>query len=87
MGVTARVVSAMDRTTYRPDCSVPRVSLEAGVTSGWRGLVDLPIGIDDFGASGPGGAVMAHYGMSIEAVTVQILDLLGHHPEVREEEM
>ena len=87
VGVTARVVSAMDRTTYRPDRSVPRVSLEAGVTSGWRGLVDLPIGIDDFGASGPGGAVMAHYGMSIEAVTVQILDLLGPHPEVREEEM
>ena len=82
LGVTARVVSAMDRSTYRPDRSVPRVSLEAGVTSGWRGLVDLPLGIDEFGASGPGAAVQAHFGMSTEAVTAQVMNMLEHHADV-----
>ncbi|MGD9960751.1 transketolase [Nocardioides sp.] len=76
-GITTRVVSAMDRSLYVPDRSVPRVSIEAGVTSGWRGLVDLAIGIDEFGASGPGPAVLAHVGLTTEAVTAQITALLS----------
>ncbi len=75
-GITARVVSAMDRSTYTPDRAIPRVSIEAGVTSGWRGLVDLAIGIDEFGASGPGDEVMAHYGLNVEAVQTRIVTLL-----------
>lgn len=78
IGTTARVVSAMDRSTYVPDRSVPRVSIEAGVTSGWRGLVDLAIGIDDFGASGPGDEVMAHVGLTPEAVSARIVQFLNH---------
>lgn len=74
-GISARVVSAMDRATYRPDRSVPRISIEAGVTSGWRGLVDLAIGIDDFGASGPGDVVLAHVGLTADAVTARISQL------------
>jgi transketolase len=76
-GLTARVVSAMDRSAYSPDLTVPRVSIEAGVTSGWRGLVDLAIGIDDFGASGPGDEVMAHVGLSPEVVAEQITEFLA----------
>jgi transketolase len=76
-GVTARVVSAMDRSAYRPDRTVPRVSIEAGVTSGWLGLVDLAIGIDEFGRSGPGEAVLDHLGLSVEAVTARIAELLS----------
>lgn len=76
-GVAGRVVSAMDRSAYTPDLTLPRVSIEAGVTSGWRGLVDLAIGIDDFGASGPGDLVMAHCGLDVESVRTRILALLA----------
>ena len=87
LGVTARVVSAMDRSSYRPDRSLPRISLEAGVTAGWHGLVSLPIGIDEFGASGPGEAVQTHFGLSTEAVTAQVMDLLGNHSDAVHKEM
>jgi transketolase len=83
-GVKARVVSAMDRSAYRPDRSLPRVSIEAGVTSGWGGLVDLAIGVDDFGASGPGDQVLAHVGLTPEAVTARIRELLAAHPRGRD---
>ena len=84
-GITARIVSAMDRSTYVPDRLVPRVSIEAGVTSGWRGLVDLAIGIDDFGASGPGEDVLAHVGLTADAITTRIIQLLEDpDPEARE---
>jgi transketolase len=76
-GIRVRVISAMDRSAYRPDRKVPRVSIEAGVTSGWLGLVDLAIGVDDFGASGPGEQVLAHVGLTAEAVTARTRDLLA----------
>ncbi len=76
-GVAGRVVSTMDRSAYTPDLTLPRVSIEAGVTSGWRGLVELAIGIDDFGASGPGDVVMAHCGLDVESVRTRILALLA----------
>lgn len=82
-GITARVVSAMDRSAYSPDLTVPRVSIEAGVTSGWRGLVDLAIGIDDFGASGPGEEVLAHVGLTATAITERITRLLTTDPDHR----
>jgi len=78
-GISARIVSAMNRTNYRPDRSVPRVSIEAGVTSGWRGLVDLAIGVDDFGASGRGDSVLAHVGLTADSVAARINRLLDDH--------
>ncbi len=80
-GISVRTVSAMDRSSYRPDRSVPRVSIEAGVTSGWRGLVDLAIGVDEFGASGPGGAVLAHFGLTADAIVARITQLLDDPPD------
>lgn len=71
-GYSVRVVSAVDRSRYTPDPSATTVSIEAGSTSGWAGLVDLAIGIDDYGASGPGGEVMAHHGFTVDDVTARV---------------
>ncbi|WP_296606447.1 hypothetical protein, partial [Nocardioides sp.] len=61
-----------DRGRYTPDASATTVSIEAGSTSGWAGLVDVAIGIDDFGASGPGGEVMARHGFTTDAVLARV---------------
>ncbi len=53
-----------------------RVSIEAGVTLGWERYVGdrgLRIGIDSFGASGPIGALYKHFGLTVDAITPQIL--------------
>ena len=78
-GVNAAVVSVMwreklDRTladgTYAlPDA--PTVWIEAGVTVGWRALAgprDAVVGIQRFGASGPGGEVAAQLGLTPSAI-------------------
>ncbi len=71
-GQDVRVVSALDRSRYTPDPSATTVSIEAGSTAGWTGLVDLAIGIDRFGDSGPGEEVLAHHGFTAEAVLDRI---------------
>jgi transketolase len=75
-GRQARVVSVPDRAAYSRQTIVPTVSLEAGVTSGWRGLVDLPIGIDTFGASGPGDLVLRQLGLDADVVADRISTFL-----------
>ncbi|MGV0722303.1 transketolase [Mycolicibacterium elephantis] len=78
-GVTATVVSVMwrekldsvltDGTYSFPDA--PVVWIEAGVSTGWRALAgprDTVIGIQRFGASGPGAEVAAHLGLTPTAV-------------------
>jgi len=52
-----------------------RVSLEAGVTAGWRGVIGdrgLAIGIDHFGASAPGPALAEHFGFTPDQVATRI---------------
>ncbi len=73
-GIAARVVSmpcwelyAAQSPDYQngvllPD--VPKLSVEAGVTLGWERWVDLPVGIDRFGASAPGSVVLDKLGMN-----------------------
>lgn len=84
-GITVRVVSAWDRAAYVPDPeALVTVSVEAGATSGWRGIVDLAIGVDEFGASGPASAVLERLGLTPEAVAERIrahLHLTGTHPK------
>ena len=75
-GRTVRVVSTVDRARYTPDPGATTVSIEAGSTAGWRRLVDLAIGIDEFGHSGPGGAVMAHHGFTVDSVVQRIREVL-----------
>ena len=56
------------------------MSLEAGVTTGWLGLTHggRAVGIDEFGVSGPGDQVLAHLGLTADAVVAHPLDALGH---------
>ena len=56
--VATRLVPVLDRSEYTPSSGVTTVSVEAGATSGWQGIVDLAIGIDTFGDSGKGDEVM-----------------------------
>jgi transketolase len=90
-GITARVVSMPSWELFEQQdadyqervlgpAGTPRVAVEAGVTIGWerwvgpRGAV---VGIDHFGASGPGAEVMAYFGFTPEHVAETALRLLG----------
>jgi len=58
----------------------PRVSVEAGTTLGWcryTGTKGASVGIDEYGASGPGAEVLAHFGFTKERVAATALRLLG----------
>ena len=58
----------------------PRLSVEAGTTLGWgkyTGDNGGMIGVDTYGASGAGAAVLAAYGFSKEHVAAEALRLLG----------
>ena len=90
-GVKARVVSlpswelfdaqtAAYRERVLGPTGTPRVSVEAGTTLGWcryTGDRGANVGIDTYGASGSGAAVLAHYGFTKERVTATALRLLG----------
>ncbi len=58
----------------------PRVAVEAGVTIGWERFIGdrgAVVGIDTFGASGPGGKVLTYFGFTPEHVAARALLLLG----------
>jgi transketolase len=80
-GIKARVVSMpctelFDRQdkAYRDSVLLPgvrRVAIEAGTTMGWYKYVGLDgavVGLDRFGESAPGGAVMKYFGFTAEHV-------------------
>ncbi|MFN8191215.1 MAG: transketolase [Nocardioidaceae bacterium] len=77
-GVHARVVSVPWRERYAatrpPAGDALRVSVEAGVTSGWAGLTDggVRLGIDEFGASGPASDVLRHFRLTPDAVAADV---------------
>ena len=57
-----------------------RISLEAGITSGWQkftGIDGLNIGINEFGASAPGKDVASHLGFVKEKIISTIEDYLN----------
>ena len=56
---------------------LPRFSLEAASTAGWARWVDQAIGTDSFGASGPGGEVLARFGIGPESVAGPVAAVLG----------
>ncbi len=84
-GLAVRVVSMMApqlflaqeprwRTTLVPPGG-RNVSLEAGVTAGWRDVVGdrgLSIGIDRYGESAPAEALAGHFGFTGEAVAARV---------------
>lgn len=68
---------------YRADilpADTLKVSIEAGVTSGWQrytGADGLNIGIDRFGVSGPGDDVYAYLGLTPDAIAPKVKAALG----------
>lgn len=88
-GISARVVSmpstnVFDRQdqAYKDSILTPgvkRVAIEAGVTDFWRKYVGLEggvVGIDTFGESAPGGALMEHFGFTVENVVKTVKEVL-----------
>jgi transketolase len=90
-GIQARVVSMPSwdlfdkqdeayRESVLPKDLTARVSVEAGITFGWEryvGQLGASVGIDRFGASGPGPAVMKYFGITPEHVVDEALDLIA----------
>ena len=68
---------------YRADvlpADVLKVSIEAGVTTGWErytGLDGLRFGIDRFGASAPADQLYSYFGLTAEAIVPQVKARLG----------
>jgi transketolase len=85
-GVRARVVSMpcwslFDAQTddYRASVlpsSIPKLSVEAGVTLAWSRYADVSIGIDRFGASAPGDVALDKFGINTGNVVAHALSLL-----------
>jgi transketolase len=84
-GIAVRVVSMPCTSVFdRQDAKwresvlpkgLPRVSVEAGVTDGWRkyvGLEGAAIGVDRFGESAPAGAVYKYFGVDAEHVVAAV---------------
>ncbi|WP_254127183.1 transketolase C-terminal domain-containing protein [Aquihabitans sp. G128] len=55
---------------------VPTLAVEAGVSFGWDRWADDTVSIDRFGASAPGGTVLAELGISPENVVERAQALL-----------
>ena len=56
---------------YRVLGDAPRIAIEAAVALGWHEWLrkkDRFIGLDDFGASAPGGDLYRHFGLTVEAI-------------------
>src|SRR5690606_36872829 len=89
--ISARVVSmpswelfaeqdASDRDAVLPPSRWQRVSVEAGVTFGWRQYIGdrgIAIGVDKFGASAPGELLMEKYGITAAAVVDAVRRVIG----------
>jgi transketolase len=74
-----RAQSAEYRDSVLPPAVTARVSVEAGVTTGWQawiGLDGAAIGIDRFGASAPGPVLMEKFGFTVERVVAAVRALL-----------
>ena len=99
-GVDARVVSmpsweiydAQDQ-AYKDSVLPPsveaRVSVEAGVPTGWERYVGFrgrSVGINRYGASTPGEELLAELGISPENVANEALDLLGRPERIEEDQ-
>jgi transketolase len=66
-------------TVLPPSCSV-RVAVEAASPFGWErhvGAEGAVIGMSGFGASAPGGEVMAHFGFTAENIAARVKGLLA----------
>ena len=80
-GISARVVSVpcMDLFLDQDDNYIrsisgkdlPKIAIEAGIRQGWDSLIGREggfIGMDNFGASAPGGELFKHFGIKTDAI-------------------
>lgn len=70
---------AQIRDAVLPKSLTKRVSIEAGVTLGWRELIGdqgLALGIDSYGASAPAPQLYKKFGLDVEGVCTRILEWL-----------
>jgi len=89
-GVSARVVSVpcldlfLDqgekyvRSVIGKD--LPKIAIEAGIRQGWSPLLNREdgfIGMDSFGASGPGGELFEHFGITTQAIVSKAKEMLS----------
>ena len=59
---------------------IPKIVIEAGVSMGWgsyAGDAESVIGINRFGASGPGDTVMNKLGLSVPSVIQKVKELIN----------
>jgi len=89
-GVKVRVVAMPSRELFErqpedyrasvlPDGVAKRLVIEAGISLGWdryAGPGGKVLSIDTFGASGPGGAVLKHFGFSVDNVVNLVRELV-----------
>jgi transketolase len=87
-GVPTRVVSmpsweafeaqdAAYREAVLPAHVVARVSVEAGVTTGWQRYAAVQVGLDHFGASAPAEVLFERFGLTVPAVVAAAKRALG----------
>jgi transketolase len=90
-GIAARVVSmpSWELLDAQPQehreslfpAGVPVIAVEAGVSLGWERFADRTVSVDRFGASAPGAEVLQRLGMTSEAVTTAVRELVGRHAQ------
>ena len=86
-GIAARVVSmpSWELLDAQPDGYVeslfpsgaPVVAVEAGVGLGWQRFAQRTVAVERFGASAPGTDVLSQLGITAEAVTAAVRELMG----------
>jgi transketolase len=89
-GLAVRVVSmpswerfAAQDDAYRAEvlpAGVPSLAVEAASSFGWDRWTDDAVSIDRFGASAPGGEVLAHLGYTVDNVVARATALLERMP-------
>jgi len=67
------------RTSVLPT-AVPTLAVEAATSFGWERYADDSVSIDHFGASAPGGEVLAHFGYTADNVVSRARALLARSP-------
>jgi len=60
---------------------VPTLSLEAGVSQGWSRWADASVSIERFGASAPGGEVLAQLGITAKCAAAAVQDAIRERRE------
>ena len=60
--------------------NLPKIAIEAGIRQGWSPLLNREdgfVGMDGFGASGPGGELFEHFGITAQAIVSKSKEMLG----------